>query len=330
MKIIKDFIVENLSFLLLIAFIIFFTQAELPYVIYTPGGSINLSERVKGDNLYKEKGSFSMTYVSMAKGSPMFLLSSFIIPNWDIVKISNITYEGEDLWETIESDKIYLKEARSNAEYVAYTNAQIPFSIKKTKILVTLVDPKAKTKLKTNDEIISIDGYKLGDVSEFQKYLSSKKPGEKIIVEYKRDKDIKEDNVELINVNGESKIGIGIAVVNEYETPYNIDIEAKDNEAGPSGGFLSALSIYNRVTKEDITKGRTIMGTGTISQDGTVGEIGGVKYKILGAAKHNADIFICPKENEKEALKTVKDNKLKIKVIGVSTFKEALEELSKA
>ena len=33
---------------------------------------------------------------------------------------------------------------------------------------------------------------------------------------------------------------------------------------------------------------------------------------------------------DKKALKTVKDNKLKIKVIGVSTFKEALEELSKA
>ena len=72
------------------------------------------------------------------------------------------------------------------------------------------------------------------------------------------------------------------------------------------------------------------MGTGTIDKNGNVGEIGGVKYKILGAAKHNADIFICPKENEKEALETVKENDLKIKVIGVSTFKEALDELSKA
>ena len=71
------------------------------------------------------------------------------------------------------------------------------------------------------------------------------------------------------------------------------------------------------------------MGTGTIAKDGVVGEIGGVKYKVLGAVRDGAEVFICPKENEKEALKTVKDNNLKVTVIGVHTFKEALEELSK-
>jgi PDZ domain-containing protein len=70
-----------------------------------------------------------------------------------------------------------------------------------------------------------------------------------------------------------------------------------------------------------------IMGTGTIDKDGTVGPICGVKYKVLGAYNSGADVFICPADNYKEALKTIKDNHLKLKLIKVSNFDEAIEKL---
>ena len=90
---------------------------------------------------------------------------------------------------------------------------------------------------------------------------------------------------------------------------------------------MTSLEVYNAVTKKDITKGRKIMGTGTISLDGEVGEIGGIKYKLLGASKKGADIFICPKENYKEAMKVKSEHNLKIKIYGVSTFDEAVSKL---
>ena len=68
------------------------------------------------------------------------------------------------------------------------------------------------------------------------------------------------------------------------------------------------MEIYNQITDNDITNGLKIMGTGTISKDGKVGEIGGVKYKLLGAVKNKADVFICPKENYEEA-KKVRDER---------------------
>ena len=104
-------------------------------------------------------------------------------------------------------------------------------------------------------------------------------------------------------------------------------LRKKGEEEIDTKEFEQVAGIGVKITPDDITKGRTIMGTGTISKTGKVGEIGGVKYKVLGAVKDGAEIFICPKANEKAAKDTVKKNNLNIKVIGVSTFDEAIEAL---
>ena len=96
----------------------------------------------------------------------------------------------------------------------------------------------------------------------------------------------------------------------------------------PDSNKGKVLKVYNALTKEDITHGLKIVGTGTIDFDGNAGEIDGVKYKLLGAVKNKADIFICPKENYEEAINLVNNRKLNIKVVGVSTLKEAREYLN--
>ena len=88
-----------------------------------------------------------------------------------------------------------------------------------------------------------------------------------------------------------------------------------------------ALYIYNSLTEEDITKGYEIAGTGTIDIDGKVGEIDGVKYKMIGAYKKGVRIFIVPEENYEDAIKVKEENKYDINVISVSTFDDALNKL---
>ena len=90
---------------------------------------------------------------------------------------------------------------------------------------------------------------------------------------------------------------------------------------------MMSLTIYNKLVKEDITNGKKIVGTGTIDVDGKVGEIGGVKYKLIGAVKNKADIFICPVENYEEAVKVAKEKDYDIKIISAKTFDEVLEKL---
>ena len=90
---------------------------------------------------------------------------------------------------------------------------------------------------------------------------------------------------------------------------------------------MLSLAIYNAITEEDITKGKTIVGTGTIDILGNVGKIDGVKYKILGAEKNKTDLFICPKDNYDEAMKVKKEHNLNINIISVETFDEAINYL---
>ena len=88
-----------------------------------------------------------------------------------------------------------------------------------------------------------------------------------------------------------------------------------------------SLSIYSAISGEDILKGRNIAGTGTIDIEGNVGEIGGIKYKVMGAVKNKMDIILVPSANYKEAMKVKKEKKYKIKIVEVKTFQDAIKYL---
>ncbi|MBQ9011957.1 MAG: PDZ domain-containing protein, partial [Bacilli bacterium] len=93
--------------------------------------------------------------------------------------------------------------------------------------------------------------------------------------------------------------------------------------------LMMSLAVYSYLNKIDLTSGKKIVGTGTIDTLGNVGEISGVKYKLIGAVKSKADVFLVPSgENYKEALKIKEKNNYKIKIVPIKTFDEALTYLS--
>lgn len=326
-KKITQFIKENLGFIIFLVLFYFVMNFELPYIIYTPGGAINLSERISGDNIYKEDGSFSMTYVSIVRAKVPFMLLSYVIPDWDAIPKEKFTYDDNDVNETLEIDKIYMQEAISNAEEAAYKAAGIEYKEKSTENIVTYVSSKAKTKLKHGDVLIDVDGIELVDIKVLQDYIKTKSAGDKIEIKYSRDGKEYTDDVTLITLDKETKVGISMAKVKKFVTDYSIDVKTKASESGPSGGLMTTLAIYNAITEEDITKGKKIMGTGTIESDGRVGEIGGVKYKLIGAVKNGADVFICPVKNYEEALNVAKKKNYNIKIISAETFQDALDKI---
>lgn len=114
----------------------------------------------------------------------------------------------------------------------------------------------------------------------------------------------------------------------KYKTTPTTKIKFKKKESGPSGGLITTLEIYNQLTKKDLTKGKVIAGTGTIEEDGTIGPIGGVEQKILGASHAKADIFLVPSEiNYEQAKKYAKEKNIKIKLIKVKSIKDAIKKL---
>ena len=93
------------------------------------------------------------------------------------------------------------------------------------------------------------------------------------------------------------------------------------NVGGPSGGLAWALGVMDNLTVESLTGGKRIAVTGTITKDGLVGEIGGIRQKIFGAQKAGDKFLFLPKGNCKEARSV---SNLKLRLIPVSTLHEAL------
>ena len=326
---INKIIKENYKFLIALVVLFILVFYELPFVIYRPGGTIDLSDRIIIDEKYETKGKLSMAYVSMMKGNIPFVLLSFVIPNWDLEKASKITLDNESVDDTIKRDRLYLEQGLDNATVSAYRAAGKEVNINKIHQMIIYITSEAKTNLEVGDIILKVNNQEFDELKDLQEYINSLKKDEVVKFEVERNEKIINCTASVYEIEGVLKVGISIVNDYDYDVTPKIEIKTEKSESGSSGGLMTALSIYNALTEEDITKGRNIVGTGTIDILGNVGEIAGVKYKLLGAENINADIFLCPKENYQEALKVKEENKLNIKLIEVSTLDEAIEKLSK-
>lgn len=324
---IKSFFVENYKFLIIWAIIIFLFFYELPFVIYTPGGVVNLEERIEVSDGYASEGSLNMSYVSLVKGTLPMILLSYIIPNWDLVKSSEITSDDGSIDELLELEKLYMQSSIDNATILAYKTAGKRVDITREVNNIVYIADEADTDLEIYDELLTADGKSISTVEDLREIVESKSAGDTISFTVSRNGKEKKCSAVIYDTEDGLKVGISFLTTYEYDTNPEITVETKSSESGSSGGLMLTLAIYNALIPEDITKGRTVVGTGTISLDGTVGAIDGVKYKILGAIKNDADIFLCPMENYAEAIEVKEEFDLDIEIHGVANFDEALRFL---
>lgn len=322
---IKNYIKENYRFLISVILIITFFNIDTGYSIYKPGGVINMDKRITSE--YKSEGSFNMAYVGYMKGKLPFYLIGKINPSWELVKNTSLKETNETIEDANTRDHLDYLSASKNAKIVAYKYSNTPYTINETHFYINYITEESKSDLKVGDELISYDDIKITSTDDFKNYISTKNENDKIKITYKREE--KERTTELTLYKEENSLYAGLVIISEKDiiSDTNIDIKTKDSESGPSGGLIMALSIYDALTKEDITYGMKIVGTGTIDEEGNVGKIGSVTYKLASAVKAKADIFLCPADNLEEALTYAKEKKYKITIKGVSTFEEALNTL---
>ncbi len=327
---VKSFIKENYKSIIFIIVVFFLFFFKLPYYIYAPGGLISTSDKIETSNKINFKGSLNMAYVSTIRGTPITLLYALINKSYDIESVDDVTVGAENIEDEEYRNKMLLEEANNIALEVAYKHSNVSYKVQNNKIYVTYVDASAKTNLKVQDQIIKIDGHKVKDKEYLYNYIKEKKPNDKISFTVINNNKTYKKEAKLINVGGVAKVGIVITETKDIKSSKNIDIKFKSTESGSSGGLMIALTLYSYINEIDLTNGKTIVGTGTIEKDGTVGEISGIKYKLAGAVKKGASIFIVPKGNNyKEAKKLKEKYNYKIKLVPVSTFEDALNYLKK-
>ena len=297
------------------------------YVIYTPGSLENLNDRIIVTPSNESKGSMNLTYVTSIPANIPNMLLSLIIPNWDIESLNNMRVEDESEKEIENRDKIYLKYTSYDAVIAAFKEANMKYEITDVDVTITYIYNIAKTNLKVGDVIKTINGVKITSFNSLINEVNKYEVGEKLIINVLRNNKIIECEATIVLEENKKMIGISLAELKNIKTNPEVKFVFKNNESGSSRGLMCALEIYNRITKYDITKGDIISGTGVIDENGNVGSIGGVKYKLKGAVNKHAKVFIVPSDNYEEAISLKNKYKYDIEIIKADTLKNVIKAL---
>ena len=118
-------------------------------------------------------------------------------------------------------------------------------------------------------------------------------------------------------------IGVLVDQASQAKLPFPVTIDA-GSIGGPSAGLAFALDVLEELG-HDVDRGYKVAATGEIFPDGSVGPIGGVKQKTIGARRAGVDVFLVPAgDNAQEARKYAGS----LRVIPVESFRQALHALA--
>lgn len=314
--------------LLIILAVSFFLP--LPVYVETVGSAQNVANYV---TVAKKKdtsqGKLLLTYVKLAHATPFLYAASFFDRNAERIPASQISGGNNDQkFDLIQS--YYMESAINQAKISALkmSNSKFQQNFQGIYVLTVLAKSTFKHQLKIGDLITRVDGQKFTSQVGMIKYLSHRKINQKVRVSYQRNQKSRQAVGKIIKIT-KTRNGIGVELAAKTGVKSDPKIKTDmDGIGGPSAGLMLALQMYSQLTGNNLKKGRIIAGTGTISTNGQVGEIGGIDKKVIAAKRAGATIFLAPTgSNYRLARKTTSKLNLKIKIIPVKTLRQAVKFL---
>ena len=150
--------------------------------------------------------------------------------------------------------------------------------------------PAYRAGLRPGMVITAIDDVPVPQLKDLETQMSGRTPGSPIHLSVLDGKRKLELRTKLTSDPDDPRRAIiGVLGVHDAppraKLPVKVTISPRGLGRGPSAGLAFALEIYDALSGHSLAKGRKIAVTGTIDLDGNVGPIGGVRQKVLGAAR---------------------------------------------
>ena len=105
--------------------------------------------------------------------------------------------------------------------------------------------------------------------------------------------------------------------------PVKVDLSS-EGIVGPSAGLAFTLGLMQEIDRANLTGGLKIAATGTMSIDGTVGDVGGVAQKTIAVRGAGASVFLVPPQEYAVAKSHAGP---RLRVFAVSTIEQAIHVL---
>lgn len=304
-----------------------------PYMINQPGTAEEIKPMVTipaGDP--EEEGTFMLTTVSVSYANLAMLATSQFQSHTEVVRKEPDRNEKEYATQ----QHYYMSSSQSNAIMAAYNLANVKYEVVPEYVFVVGLSKTfaSKGNFQSGDIISKVEGQPIERFEDLPELLQGKKAGDRVEVVLNRDGEEIRQQVELVEIGQDDiapKAGLGVSVGEVRKVkPADKDKEVKFADTrigGPSAGLMFTLEIYNQLTPGDLSKGYRIAGTGTISEDGTIGSIGGVPFKIVASHREKAEIFFVPEANYKDAKAKADEIGTTMQLVPVKHANEALRYL---
>ncbi|MEN9542660.1 MAG: hypothetical protein RLZZ291_619 [Actinomycetota bacterium] len=313
--------------------------APIPFVFFKPGVPDNVAAGIIELNdvkTYPVNGKLYITSILVTNpDSPVFGAETIV--NWALGP--HVVLPRDTVYPPIQPAKQINRDSRSEmrSSQATATAAALRYLGYEFQELYYVSDIRdysnAKDQLEVGDFIMEIDGKKISEIEEIRTSYQDKQVGDSLLISVDRENksgDIERksfevqlvENQELNASTGERKPAIGILVGTTARFPIDVDFNIS-GVGGPSAGLIFAIGIIEKLTQEDLLRGRNVAGTGAITAAGRVGGIGGIEEKMIGASRIGATLFLAPTENCPDIRHIPKG----LKVIPVSTLAEAVEAL---
>ncbi|KHK97380.1 ATP-dependent serine peptidase containing a PDZ domain protein [Microbacterium mangrovi] len=329
---------------LVVALVAILVMSFLPtgYVIQKPGPVFNTLGTttdasgkevplisIKGAETYPTAGTLDLLTVQVA-GTPertpnwLELASAWFQPSQAVVPIDSVYPPNVSSKQLNEANSAMMVDSQKEATAAALTH--LGYDVHPTLQVYSLTPESASAGvLKPGDLILAANGTTVTDADALRSIVA-KSAGKSVKLTIRRDGKTQDVSVtpKQQTVDGKTVWLIGVTLTTSYDFPIDVTIQL-NNVGGPSAGMMFALGIVDDLTPGKLNGGRNVAGTGTITADGTVGPIGGIRQKLYGALDAGASYFLAPASNCDEVVGHVPSG---LRVFSVKTLDDSLKALS--
>lgn len=309
------------------------TSVRLPVLVLEPGPAFDVAERTRIEApTFPSRGSIHLTTAQVDDplgATAKELLEAILQPDRILYPRESI-YPSDRAPEHTESTQAaQMVQSELAAAVAALRELGRPYQPEGVFVAEVETPGPAARSLVAGDIITAVDSRPVKLLDDLAEQLEGKAAGATVHLEVQRRTRKLEFPVKTVKPLSETGSALGAELAQYNKPPVDVSISSRDI-GGPSAGLMYALSIYDRLVPEDITRGWTVAGTGTIenagSRSGVVGPVGSVELKVKGARRIGAGVFLVPKEELEQAREAAGPQ---MRVIGVATLEEAISELSK-
>ncbi|GIU88871.1 MAG: hypothetical protein KatS3mg009_3386 [Acidimicrobiia bacterium] len=271
------------------------SMVELPYYTISPGDAFALHSRIdiEGAPTYTPDGEVWMLFVRQrARVNVWEWLRASIDPDVDLFREEEISGGRSPEELDVESDA-QMTASQTAAKRAALEAAgyEVPLA-DGVQVLAVIPSRPAAGVLEAGDVIEAVNGTPLEDANDLGETVRGSPTGTRFTIDYVRDGERRRAEIES-EAGPDGTPVVGVYVAGAYDFPVDIEIDTA-TVGGPSAGLAMTLTILDELTPGDLTGGLDVAATGTIEEDGSVGEIGGLGQKAVAARRAGADLMLVP------------------------------------